>query len=239
VLWTAEPRLGERTPRLVLRYLSRDGEEGYPGNLDVTVTYTLGHDNSLRIDYHATADRPTPVNLTQHSYFNLKGEGRGDILDHQLTLRAAHFTPVNVGLIPTGKIVPVAGTPFDFTTPRAIGERVNTAGDEQLGFGGGYDHNWVLDSQTGQIALAAVVSEPTSGRVLEVLTEEPGIQFYCGNFLDGSNVGKSGTPYAFRSGFCLETQRYPDSPNQPNFPSAILRPGEVYRTSTIYRFSVK
>jgi aldose 1-epimerase len=238
VLWTAQPAVAGNVPTLTLRYLSKDGEEGYPGNLDLTVTYTLGNDNSLRVDYRATTDKATPVNVTQHSYFNLKGEGQGDILGHVLTMNASHTTPVTVGLIPTGKIAPVKGTPFDFTTPHAIGERVN-ADDEQIKFGGGYDHNWVLDNQTGKMSLAATVFEPQSGRVMEVFTEEPGLQFYCGNFLDGSNVGKSGKPYHFRNGFCLETQHYPDSPNQPNFPSTILRPGQVHQTATIYKFSAR
>lgn len=238
VLWSAQPTLVGNTPGLVLRYLSKDGEEGYPGNLDVTVTYTLGNDNSLRCDYLATTDKATPVNLTQHSYFNLKGEGNGDILDHVLTLKASRTTPVNAGLIPTGTIVPVAGTPFDFTTPRTIGERVNST-DEQMKFGGGYDHNWVLDNQSGKMALAAEVFEPQTGRFMEVWTEEPGIQFYGGNFLDGTLTGKSGKTYPYRSGFCLETQHYPDSVNQPSFPNTVLRPGQTYKTSTIYKFSAK
>lgn len=238
VLWKATPQMRENVPGLRLRYLSKDGEEGYPGNLDVTVDYWLGNDNSLRIGYAATTDKATPVNITQHSYFNLKGDGRGDILGHQLMIAAKHTTPVNAGLIPTGKIAPVAGTPFDFTTPHAIGERVNAA-DEQIKFGGGYDHNWVLDNQSGKMALAATVYEPTTGRFMEVFTEEPGLQFYCGNFLDGSNIGKTGKPYQFRNGFCLETQHYPDSPNQPNFPNTVLRPGQKLRTSTIYKFSAR
>lgn len=239
VLWSATPAIAGNVPSLRLRYRSADGEEGYPGNLDITVTYTLGHDNALRIDYLATTDQATPVNLTQHSYFNLKGEGRGDILGHVLTIKAARTTAVNAGLIPTGTLAPVAGTPFDFTTPHAIGERIDQAGDEQLKFGGGYDHNWVLDSQNGTLALAATVFEPLSGRTLEVWTEEPGLQFYSGNFLDSSNVGKSGRPYHYRNGFCLETQHYPDSPNQPTFPSTILRPGQEYRTSTVYKFGAR
>jgi aldose 1-epimerase len=236
VLWTAEPLIVNNIPGLKLRYLSQDGEEGYPGNLDVTVHYWLGNDNSLKIEYLATTDQPTPVNLTQHSYFNLKGEGHGDILGHILMIKASKTTPVDIGLIPTGQFAAVAGTPFDFTTPHAIGARVNAV-DEQLKFGGGYDHNWVLDHQTGQLALAATVSEPTTGRFMEVWTEEPGLQFYCGNFLDGSNLGKRGQPYQHRHGFCLETQHYPDSPNQPNFPSTILRPGQKYQTTTVYKFS--
>ncbi len=238
VLWTAEPLLVNNTPGLKLRYVSKDGEEGYPGNLTITVHYWLGNDNSLKIEYLATSDKATPLNLTQHSYFNLKGEGNGDILGHVLTFKAARTTPVDIGLIPTGKFAPVAGTPFDFTAPHSIGERVNTE-NEQLKFGGGYDHNWVLDNQTGKMALAATVFEPTSGRYMEVWTEEPGLQFYCGNFLDGTNVGKSGRPYKFRNGLCLETQHYPDSPNQPNFPNTILRPGQKYQTSTLYKFSAK
>lgn len=235
VVWEATPVIVDDQPALKLHYLSRDGEEGYPGNLDVTVTYTLTNDNALRIDYRATTDKPTPVNLTNHSYFNLKGEGEGTILDHVLQIAGAHFTPVNAGLIPTGEIAPVKGTPFDFTAPHAIGERID-ADDEQIKFGGGYDHNWVLDNQDGSLALAAKVVEPVSGRTMEVWTREPGMQFYAGNFLDGSNVGKTGRPYIRRGGFCLETQHYPDSPNHPNFPSTILRPGEVYETTTVYKF---
>jgi aldose 1-epimerase len=238
VLWQAEPLTRDGNAGLRLTYLSPDGEEGYPGNLTVKVTYWLGNDNSLKIEYAATTDRPTPVNLTQHSYFNLKGEGSGDILDHVLMLKASRLTPVNAGLIPTGIVMPVTGTPFDFTSPRAIGERVDAA-DEQIKFGGGYDHNWVLDRTTEALELAATVSEPVSGRTLEVWTTEPGLQFYCGNFLDGSGAGKRGHAYPFRSGFCLETQHYPKSPNQPGFPPIILRPGQVYATETVYRFGVR
>ncbi len=238
VLWQAEPLLTNDTPGLKLRYLSRDGEEGYPGNLDVTVHYWLGNDNSLRIEYSATTDKATPVNLTQHSYFNLKGEGRGDILDHVLTLQATHYTPVNAGLIPTGSLEPVAGTPMDFTTPHTIGERIE-AKHPQLALGIGYDFNWVIDGKPGEMRPAAKVFEPRSGRVMEVWTEEPAIQFYSGNHLNGSHVGKSGAAYVHRGGLCLETQHAPDSPNQPNFPSTILRPGSRYQTSTIYRFSVE
>ena len=238
VLWSGEPLLVGEAPALKLHYVSTDGEEAYPGNLDVTVTYVLGNDNTLKIEYHATTDQATPVNLTQHSYFNLKGEGRGDILDHLLKIIAARMTPVDAGLIPTGQIVPVAGTPFDFTVPHAIGERVK-AEVEQMKFGGGYDHNWVLDNQDGRMARAAIVHEPVSGRRMEVWSDQPGLQFYCGNFLDGSNVGKSGGSYNYRNGFCLETQHYPDSPNQPNFPDTILRPGQVYRTTTVYKFSAQ
>jgi aldose 1-epimerase len=238
VVWKAERVSKPEAEGLKLRYVSKDGEEGYPGNLDVTVTYWVTADNALMIFYSAATDKKTPVNLTHHGYFNLKGEGNGDILGHELRLLAANFTPVNKGLIPTGEIRPVQGTPFDFTAPHAIGERIG-ADDEQLRFGGGYDHNWVLDAQEGGLALAATVYEPGSGRVMEVSTTEPGIQFYCGNFLDGTLTGKSGKPYPHRSGFCLETQHYPDSPNQPGFPSTILEPGKTYRSQTVYRFTVK
>lgn len=238
VVWEADPFIEDNTPGLKLHYLSRDGEEGYPGNLDVTVWYRLTNDNSLKIDYLATTDAATPVNLTNHSYFNLRGEGNGDILSHVVTLDAAHYTPVTAGLIPTGEIGPVEGTPFDFTTPHPIGERID-ADYEQIKFGGGYDHNWVLDNQDGDLALAATAFEPDTGRVMEVWTTEPGVQFYCGNFLDGSLIGKSGKPYPRRSGFCLETQHYPDSVNQPNFPSTILNPGEKYQSTTLFRFSVR
>ncbi len=238
VLWRGEPQLRDNVAGLQLTYLSRDGEEGYPGNLEVTVCYRLTNDNALHVEYSAVTDRPTPVNLTQHSYFNLKGEGHGDINGHVLKLQARRMTPVNVGLIPTGEIRDVSGTPFDFTTPHAIGARLGAA-DEQLRFGGGYDHNWVLDRDAEPLSLAAEVFEPDSGRVLQVWTEEPGIQFYGGNFLDGSYAGKGGRPYVYRGGFCLETQHYPDSPNQPAFPSTILRPGGTYRTTTVFRFAAR
>lgn len=238
VLWRAEPLTTNGIAGLRLTYRSPDGEEGYPGNLTATVTYWLGNDNSLKVEYSATTDKPTPVNLTQHSYFNLKGEGSGDILGHVLMLKGSRLTPVNAGLIPTGALVPVKGTAFDFTSPHAIGERVDAA-DEQIRLGGGYDHNWVLDHTTGALELAATVFEPVSGRTLEVWTREPGLQFYCGNFLDGSNVGKHGHAYQFRHGFCLETQHYPDSPNQPGFPSIILRPGQTYATETVFRFGAR
>ncbi len=238
VLWSARAAVAGGAPTLELRYRSADGEEGYPGNLEVTATYTLGDDNSLQVDYRATSDQATPVNLTQHTYFNLKGEGRGDILDHRLQLNARRYTPVNAGLIPTGELATVAGTPFDFTTPHRIGDRVD-APHEQLKLAGGYDHNWVLDNQSGRLALAAIATEPTTGRTLEVWTQEPGVQFYCGNFLDGTARGKSGQPYAHRSGFCLETQHYPDSPNQAAFPSTILRPGQTYWTITLFKFSAR
>lgn len=239
VLWSAVPVLAGGVPSLQLTYSSPDGEEGYPGNLEVRVIYTLGNDNALRIDYWATTDKTTPVNLTQHSYFNLKGEGRGDILDHVLTIHSTRMTPLKPGLIPTGVLKPVAGTPFDFNRPFRIGERIDTLDDEQLKLAKGYDHNWVLDRKDEGLFFAATVYEPISGRVLEVLTEEPGLQFYSGNFLNGSHVGKSGRAYPFRGGFCLETQHFPDSPNQPNFPSTLLRPGEVYRTTTVYKFGIR
>lgn len=233
VLWTTED-VSEST--LVLSHTSVDGDEGYPGKLKVRVTYTLGPDNSLRCDYCATTDRATPVSLTQHSYFNLKGEGEGDVLTHLLRLHASAYTPVNHGLIPTGSIESVSGTPFDFTAPRAIGERIDDP-HVQLQFSLGYDHNWVIDRQGGGLVLAAEVEEPESGRRLEVWTEEPGVQFYSGNFLDGTQTGKCGHPYGFRNGFCLETQHFPDSVNQPRFPCTILRPGETYRTATLFKFS--
>jgi len=239
VVWEGEPFGNESGVGVVFRYASPDGEEGYPGALQVQVTYTLTDANELVVDYLATTDKATPVNLTQHSYFNLAGQGSGDILGHELTLAAASFTPVDATLIPTGEIVPVAGTPFDFRTPHAIGERID-ADDQQIQFGGGYDHNWVLSGpQQDGMTLAARVFEPTTGRTMEILTTEPGIQFYSGNFLDGSLTGKGGAVYNYRNGFCLETQHYPNSPNEPEFPSTVLRPGEEYRTTTVFRFGVE
>lgn len=258
VVWRAEPTGSKTEPALRLQYRSVDGEEGYPGNLDVTVTYTATADNALRIDYLATTDRATPLNLTNHSFFNLAGEGHGHILGHVLTLRAGRYTPINPGLIPIGQLAPVAGTPLDFTAPHTIGERIEAL-HEQLRYAGGYDHNYELDSAVGpepradpnssaaqtQAApdsrprLAAMLFEPQSGRSLEVLTTEPGLQFYSGNFLDGSFAGKHGHVYQRRAGLCLETQHFPDSPNQPTFPSTILRPGETFRSTTVYRFKAQ
>ncbi len=239
VLWDAAPVSDEESQSLKLTYKSRDGEEGFPGNLDVTVVYTLTNDNSFRIDYTATTDKPTVVNLTNHTYWNLAGEGSGDVLRHQLMLNASAFTPVGPGLITTGEFWSVENTPMDFTKPVAIGERIE-ADYEQLKLGGGYDHNWVLNVyDQEEPVLAATVYEPESGRFMEIHTTEPGIQFYSGNFLDGSITGKSGRAYGARSAFCLETQHYPDSPNRPEFPSVVLNPGETYKTTTIHKFSVK
>lgn len=235
VVWDAEV-IGENSLRLV--YLAKDGEEGYPGNLTVAVTYTLTDQNELVIAYQAETDKATPVNLTNHSYFNLAGEGSPTILDHELMIQADGFTPVDEGLIPTGEIRKVDGTPFDFRKPKIIGADIRSD-NQQLKYGLGYDHNWVLRNKSGKMALAATVYEPGSGRYMEVYTDQPGIQFYCGNFLDGRLIGKSGRPYLQRSGLCLETQHFPDSPNRPEFPSTILRPGERYQSRTVYKFSVK
>lgn len=239
VVWDATPRVDGEQSQLVLKYTSRDGEEGYPGNLQVQVTYTLNDANQIVVDYQATTDKATHVNLTQHTYFNLRGEGNGDILGHELMINAASFTPVDETLIPTGQLAPVAGTPFDFRTAKPIGRDIGQA-DEQLKIGGGYDHNFVLQpAAADQLNLAAEVYEPESGRVLTVHTSEPGVQFYCGNFLDGRLRGKAGQAYVHRGGFCLETQHYPDSPNQPTFPSTLLRPGQTYQTRTVFSFSAR
>ena len=230
VVWTAE-EAGSNA--LKFSYVSKDGEEGYPGTLTTSVTYTLTGDNELKIDYEATTDKATPVNLTNHSYFNLAAGGAADALQHEVTIHADRYTVVDGSLIPTGELRPVAGTVMDFRKPEAIGTRIAQVE------GGGYDHNYVLRDTTDAMKLAATVYEPTSGRVMEVRTTEPGIQFYSGNFLDGSLMGKNNTVYKKHYGFCLETQHFPDSPNQPSFPSTILKPGDTLKSSTIYKFSVR
>jgi aldose 1-epimerase len=238
VVWTVDENAGEASTSLALTYLSKDGEEGYPGNLTVRVVYSLNENNELKIDYSATTDKPTVVNLTHHSYFNLAGAGNGPILDHELFIDADRFTPVDTGLIPTGELRSVHGTPLDFTSQTSIGARIED-GYEQLKKGGGYDHNWVLNKSSNVLAVASRVYEKTSGRVMEVLTTEPGMQFYSGNFLTGTLVGKEGKKYDRRFGFCLETQHFPDSPNKPQFPSTVLSPGQTYTSTTVYRFSTK
>ncbi len=237
VVWHAKEISTGEGAALELKYLSKDGEEGYPGNLNVTVTYTLTNDNALRLDYQATTDKDTVLNLTNHSYFDLSGHFAGRILNDQVTIRADKFTPVNSNLIPTGELRNVDGTAFDFRKPSAIGARINE-NDEQLKYAMGYDHNFVLTRIGEGPSLAARVRDPESGRVLEVFTTQPGVQFYTGNHLDGSVKGKGGKIAAFRSAFCLETQHFPDSPNQPSFPSTELKPGQRYHEVTIFRFSV-
>jgi len=237
VVWDAKPVKGNDSVGLKLTYLSKDGEEGFPGNLDVTVTYTLTNDNELKIENRATTDKTTVVNMTHHSYFNLKGQGEGDILDHVLTLNADKFTPVNENLIPTGELADVKGTPMDFTSPTPVGERID-ADYEQLKIAGGYDHNWCINRKGDALELVGTVTEISSGRVMEVYSTAPGVQFYTGNFLDGTITGKDGKVYKLRYGLCLEPQNYPDTPNQPTFPSCVLKPGETYKHDIVYRFSV-
>ena len=231
VVWKAKPIANG----VELSYFSKDGEEGFPGNLSAHVRYTLNGGN-LRIEYFATTDKPTVVNLTNHSYFNLAGQG--DILNHELALQASRFTPVDAGLIPTGELKDVRATPFDFREAKAIGSRISE-NDEQLHLGHGYDHNWVLDHPQAKLAEAAELYDPSTGRVLKVLTDQPGIQFYSGNFLDGSIKGKGGRPYELHAGLCLETQHFPDAPNHPDFPTTELRPGQRYHTVTVFEFSTR
>jgi aldose 1-epimerase len=234
VIWSVDPPV-DSVASITLHYMSRDGEEGYPGNLNVTVTYSLGENDDLAIVYDATTDKATPVNLTNHSYWNLTGDVQSTILAHQLQLNADNYTPVDSTLITTGEIKPVKGTAFDFTTPEIIGSRI----DAVTGNPGGYDHNYVLNRQGAGLETAATVYDSVSGRVLEVKTSQPGIQFYTGNFLDGSFINHTGTPVKFRTAFCLETQHYPDSPNKPSFPTTILQPGETYHYETVYTVSLR
>jgi aldose 1-epimerase len=236
VVWQGRSFESKDGPSLELTYLSKDGEEGFPGNLSVRAVYTLTEDNALKLVFTATTDKDTVVNLTHHSYFNLAG--KGDILNHVVMINADKFTPVDSTLIPTGVLQPVDGTPFDFRTPTAVGARIGQD-NEQLKFGNGYDHNWCINGSAGTVRLMARVYDPTSGRVLEVSSSSPGMQFYSGNFLDGTLTGKGGWVYKFRDAFCMEPQDYPDSPNKPNFPSAELKSGQVYQNTLIYRFSVR
>jgi aldose 1-epimerase len=236
VVWEPLILAGSDGPALELRYTSKDGEEGYPGNLKVKAIYTLTDDNALKLEFAASTDQATVLNLTHHSYFNLAG--KGDILGHLVTIPAKFYTPVDSTLIPTGELRPVEGTPFDFRKPTAIGARINAI-DEQLKFGGGYDHNWVIDKAPGKMGLMARVYEPNSGRVMEVLSTDPGLQFYTGNFLDGKITGKGGWVYNFRNAFCMEPQHFPDSPNHPEFPTVVLKPNQVYLNTIIYKFSVQ
>jgi aldose 1-epimerase len=235
VLWSGESFERGDAVGVTFSYTSADGEEGYPGAVTVRVTYTFGPANELAVDYTATTDKATPINLTQHTYFNLAGDG--DILGHVLSIDADRFTPVDEGLIPTGELAPVANTPFDFRTPTPIGARIED-GHQQIQYGKGYDHNWVLADQPGSLRHAARLVDPSSGRTLDVATTEPGIQFYSGNFLDGTIKGKGGRVYQRRSGLCLETQHFPDSPNHANFPSTILRPGQTFQSKTTFTFGV-
>lgn len=236
VIWQATPGFSDLGQTLKLTYVSHDGEEGYPGELKVTALYTLTDDNAIRLDYTATCDHDTVINLTQHSYFNLAGHG--DILNHIVYINADKFTPVDSTLIPTGELRPVEGTPFDFRTPTAVGARINE-NNEQLKFANGYDDNWIVNHPMGELGLDARVTEPTTGRVLEVWSTEPGLQFYTGNFLDGTMKGKGGWVYQFRDALTMEPQHYPDSPNHPDFPSTVLHPGETYHNTIIYRFKTE
>ena len=238
VIWDVEERVNDKSVSLILRYTSSDMEEGYPGNLDVKVTYTLTKDDELRVRYEAETDKKTIINLTQHSYFNLSAGLSRDILSHEITINSDSYLPVDQTLIPTGELRDVGGTPFDFRESKSIGDDINNE-DKQLTFGNGYDHCWVLNKQDEGIRLVATAYDPVSGRLLEVSSDQPGIQFYSGNFLDGTLVSKDGAKYEFRSGFCLETQHYPDSPNQESFPTVILNPGEKYDTKTIFKFSTR
>jgi aldose 1-epimerase len=238
VVWTGRPSMGAHGPQLVLAYVSKDGEEGFPGNLEVTAIYTLTEKNELKLEFTAKTDRPTVVNLTHHSYFNLAGQGNGDILNHLVYINADQTTPVDSGLIPTGAFADVTGTPFDFRKPTAIGARINDP-NTILQYGPGYDHNWVINKPLGQLGLQARVMEPKSGRVMEVWSDQPGLQFYTGNFLDGTLTGKGGKVYTRRSAFCMEPQHYPDSPNKPGFPTTELKPGETYHCTIVYKFSVE
>jgi aldose 1-epimerase len=238
VVWQIEPRSTVAGSSVTYRYVSADGEEGYPGRLDARVTYTLTERNQIIVEYAATTDKATPINLTQHSYFNLAGDGTRDVLDHVVEINADRYTPVDATKIPTGELAPVAGTPFDFRTPTKIGSRI-ADGHSQIVIGGGYDHNFVLNRTGGGLQWAARVFEPTTGRTLTVTTTEPGLQFNTANALDGTITGKSGHVYRARYGLCLETQHFPDSPNQPSFPSTILRPGETFRSRTEFAFGVR
>lgn len=230
--------VGPDGPELVLNYLSKDGDQGFPGDLDATATYTVTKDNALKLQFMATTDKPTVVNLTHHSYFNLAGQGNGTILNHVLYINADDFTPVDSKLITTGELEPVVGTPFDFRNPTIIGLHINDD-NQQLKYGPGYDHNWVINKPLGKFGLMARVSDPDSGRVMEVWSDQPGLQFYTGNFLDGTIHGKDGKVYQYRGAFCMEPQHYPDSPNKPNFPSVELKPGQTYHNTIVYKFSVQ
>lgn len=235
LVWDAEIPEKTEFPTVKFTYLSPDMEAGFPGNMNIEATYTWTDNNEILIDYKCTTDKKTVLNITNHAYFNLHGAGNGDILDHQVVIKADRFVPVDADLIPTGELRPVTGSPFDFTTPHTVGERINEEYD-QLTLGGGYDHTFVLNNSE---EVDATVYDPVSGRFMEVISDQPGVQFYCGNFLDGTMIGHGGKPYIYRSGLCLETGHYPDSPNQPDFPSTTLNPGDTFTSRTIYRFSVK